>query len=160
MVQFFLCLNITTDTPNIHSWHSVEIPSMRNPALCLVRYVQGKLHGQAIYSHVAVQIPDISLKNWRRRRRWWTRTLNWTVPDNWSCSLFSDESRFNLAYCGGRGMVWKTAEDRYIPECLRMVNRNRIVSVMVWGAIGYHGVGNLVILDENVNADKYVRTLS
>ena len=111
MVQFFLCLNITTDTPNTHSWHSVEIPSMRNPALCLVRYVQGKLHGQTIYSHVAVQIPDISLKNWRRRCRWWTRTLNWTVPDNWSCSLFSDESRFNLAYCGG-SPVWYGKQPR------------------------------------------------
>ena len=41
-----------------------------------------------------------------------------------------------------------------------MVDRNRIVSVMVWKVIGYHGVGNLVILDENVNADNYVRTLS
>ena len=28
------------------------------------------------------------------------------------------------------------------------------------GVIGYHSVGNLVILDENVNADNYVRTLS
>ena len=31
---------------------------------------------------------------------------------------------------------------------------------MVWGRISYHGVGNLVILDEDVNADNYVRTLS
>ena len=28
------------------------------------------------------------------------------------------------------------------------------------GVIGYHGVGQLVILDENVNADNYVRILS
>ena len=31
---------------------------------------------------------------------------------------------------------------------------------MVCGVIGYHGVGNLVILDESMNADNYVRTLS
>ena len=31
---------------------------------------------------------------------------------------------------------------------------------MVWGVIGYHGVDNLVILDENVNADNYVIILS
>ena len=41
-----------------------------------------------------------------------------TIPDNWSCLLFSDESRPN------------------------------------------HGVSNLIILDENVNANNYVRTLS
>ena len=31
---------------------------------------------------------------------------------------------------------------------------------MVWGFIGYHGVDNLVILVENVNAANYVKTLS
>ena len=41
-----------------------------------------------------------------------------------------------------------------------MVNRNRIFSVIVWWVIGYQGIGNLIILDENVNADNYVRTLS
>ena len=59
------------------------------------RTVQRRLHGQVIYSRVAVQKLDISLENWLRWRRWCTRTLNWTIPDNWSCLLFSDESRFN-----------------------------------------------------------------
>ena len=65
-----------------------------------------------------------------------------------------------IVYCDGWVRVWRTAREKYLPECLRMVDRNRIVSVMVWKVIGYHGVGNLVILDENVNADNYVRTLS
>ena len=56
--------------------------------------------------------------------------------------------------------VWRTAGEKYVPERLRMVNRNSMVSVMVWRVIGYHGVGNLVILDENVNAENHVRTLS
>ena len=47
-----------------------------------------------------------------------------------------------------------------MPEFLRIINRNRIVSVIVLGVIGYHGVGNLVILDENVNAENNIRTLS
>ena len=61
-----------------------------------------RLHGQTIYSRVAVRKPDISLEDWLRWRRWCTRTLNWTVPDNWCCLLFSDESRFNLVYRNGR----------------------------------------------------------
>ena len=71
-----------------------------------------------------------------------------------------DESRFNHAYCDGRARVWRKAGDKCIPECLRLVNRNRIVSVIVWGVIGFHDVDNLVILNENMNADNYVRTLS
>ena len=68
-------------------------------------------------------------------------TLNWTVPDNWSCLLFAHESGSNLAYCDRRVRVWKTAGEKYKSECLRIVDRNRIVSVMV-------------------NGDNYVRTLS
>ena len=30
---------------------------------------------------------------------------------------------------------------------------------MVWRVIDYHGVGNLIILDEKVNVENYVRTL-
>ena len=96
--------------------------------------------------------PDISLENRLKRRRWCTRTLNWTVSDNWSCLLFSNDSRFNLAYCDERVRLWRTAGEEYISECLCMVNRNRIVFVMVWVVIGYH--------DENLIADNYVRTLS
>ena len=110
--------------------HSKEVVMVENglPRECsMVR--------QSIYSCVAVQKPDISLENRFRRRRWYTRTLNWTVPEKWSCLLFSDESRFNFAYCDGRVRVWRTAGEKYVPECLRMVTRNRIVSVMMWGPL-------------------------
>ena len=97
--------------------------------------VQRRLHGHAIYRRVAVQKPDIGLENRPRRRRWCTRTLNWTVLNNWSCLLFFGESRFNLAYCDGSARVWRTAGEKYIPECLRIVDRTQIVSVMVWGSL-------------------------
>ena len=35
-----------------------------------------------------------------------------------------------------------------------------VVVVVVVEVIDYHGVGNLIILDEDVNADNHVRTLS
>ena len=124
------------------------------------RTVQRRLYEETIHSRVAVQKPDISLKNRLRRRRWCVRRLNWTLPDNWPCLLFSDESRFNLAYCDGRVRVSSKVGEKSVFECLRMVNRNEMVSLIVCGVIGYHGVGNLVILDENVNADNYVRTWS
>ena len=96
------------------------------------RTVQRRLHGHAIYSRVAAQNPYISLENRPRRRRWCTRTLNWTLLNNWSCLLFFDESRFSL---DGSVRIWRTAEEKYIPERLRIVDINRIVSVMVWGSL-------------------------
>ena len=68
-----------------------------------------------------VQKLDISLKNRLRGRRWCTRILNWTAPDNWPCLLFSDESKFNLAYCGRRVSLWSIAGEKYTPECVCMV---------------------------------------
>ena len=118
------------------------------------RSVQRSPHGQAIYSCDA-----------DKNRTLVSRTGSDDddgVPEplTGQYQTFSDESRFNLAYFDARVRVWRTSEKKYIPGCLRMVNRNRIVSVMVWRFIGYHGVGNLIILDENMNADSYIRTLS
>ena len=45
-------------------------------------------------------------------------------------------------------------------ECKRMIYKNRIFSVIVCEVIGYHRVGNVVILVENVNADIHVRLFS
>ena len=93
-----------------------------------------ELSGQGTYSRFAVQKPGIRLENRLRRRPRRTRTLNKTVPDNWSFLLLADESRFNLAYCDRRVRVWRTAGEKYIHECLYKVIRNRIVFVMVWGS--------------------------
>ena len=41
-----------------------------------------------------------------------------------------------------------------------MISKNRIFSVIVCEVIGYHRVGNVVILVENVNADIHVRIFS
>ena len=56
--------------------------------------------------------------------------------------------------------VWRTAGIIiYTRMSTRGQNKwNRFCSGV--GVISYHGAGNLVILDENINTDNYVRTLS
>ena len=107
------------------------------------RTVQWRLHGQTIYSRITVQKPDISLENRLRRRQWCTKTVNGAVPENWFCLLFSNESRFSLAYCDGTVRVLRTAGEKYIPECLRMVNRNGNDSVMLRGSRSKRECGQL-----------------
>ena len=121
--------------------------------------VRRRLHAQRVYSRVAVRKPLVSPVNRQRRVRWCTRTLPWTAQNNWSMILFSDESRFNLSFNDGRVRVWRSAGERYIPDCLSLVQRNSMMSVMVWGCVGYHGVGELVVLEQNVTAAAYIETL-
>ncbi len=121
--------------------------------------VRRRLHLQGTRSRVAARKPLISLANRQRRIRWATRTLPWTADEQWAMLVFSDESRFNLSYNDGRVRVWRTHGERFLPECLSQIQKNTTQSVMVWGCIGRHGVGELVVLTENVTAAAYIRTL-
>jgi hypothetical protein len=123
------------------------------------RTARRRLHARAIFSRVAVRKPLIGPQNRQRRIRWCTRTLPWTPDPHWAMILFSDESRFSLGFNDGRVRVWRTAGERYIPECVSQVQRNTVQSVMVWGCVGRHGMGELVVLEENVTAAAYIRTL-
>ena len=124
-----------------------------------VTTVRRRLHAQAVFSRVASRKPLIGRENRQRRIRWCTRTLQWTPHQQWSMLLFSDESRFSLGHNDGRVRVWRTHGERYLPECLSQVQRFNPQSVMVWGCVGYYGVGELVVLEENVTAAAYIRTL-
>lgn len=121
--------------------------------------VRRRLHTLGFYSPVASRKPIIGFINRQRRVRWSTRTLPWTPDGHWARLIFSDESRFNLSYSDGRVRVWRTQGERYAPECLSEVQKRSSISVMVWGCIGYHGVGELVVLEENVTGRAYIETL-
>ena len=49
----------------------------------------------------------------------------------------------------------------FLPDNMCFVQRNSTASVMVWGTVGLYDVtvGELVVLDENVTAAAYIRTL-
>ena len=67
---------------------------------------------------------DISLENRLRWQRWCTRTLNWTVLENGSCLLFSDEPRFSLAYCDGVGNLVNLYENMNAHNYVRTLSEN------------------------------------
>ena len=73
--------------------------------------------------------------------------------------VFSDESRFNLGFDDGRVRVWREKNQAYNPDNLSLTTRNA-VSVMVWSCIGMYGVGELVIVDVNLDNIQYMDILS
>ena len=123
-----------------------------------VKTVRRRLHAQRVYSRVARLKPLISVRNRQRRVTWANRIRNWTVQDNWSYIVFSDECRFGLMTDDRRVRCWRTAGEAFEPDALNFRVRSN-VSIMVWGCISIHGVGELVLVDGNMNHQKYIDVL-
>ncbi len=100
----------------------------------------------------------ISRVNRIRRVQWCTRVMDWT-PEHWYIIVFSDESRFNLGFNDGRVHLWRQNGQAMEPENIAQVCRQGSCSVMLWGCITYEGVGELVVVDGNLNAEGYIQIL-
>lgn len=118
-----------------------------------------RIHSGSLYSRVARRKPLIGPNNRRARIRWCTRVTQWNTEDNWSRIVFSDESRFNLAFNDGRMRVWRENGTAMEPENIAGVTRRCSVSLMVWGCVSYHGVGELVIVDGTMKSTDYIDIL-
>lgn len=118
-----------------------------------------RLHSMGIFSRYARRKPLKSRENRIRRVRWCTRVTIWNADDHWPKIVFSDESRFNLGYNDGRVRVWRTNGEAMAPENVAQVQRQGSSSVMVWGCISFHGVGQLVVVDGNLNSEGYIGIL-
>lgn len=74
--------------------------------------------------------------------------------------IFSDEVRFKLFQSDGKVLVWRREGERY-----KMKNCSPSVkfgggSIMIWGCMGYNGVGMMRIVDETMDRYSYVNILS
>jgi len=70
--------------------------------------------------------------------------------------LFTDESRFCLSVGDGRVRAWHRRGKRYPNCCIRQHDRWGSGSIMVWGGIHHHGKTQLVFVQGNLTARRYV----
>ena len=74
----------------------------------------------------------------------------------WTNVIFSDESRFSVSSADGRQRVYRRRNERYAQCCVLERNRFGGGSVMVWGAINHRFKSQLVIVNGNLNAQRYI----
>lgn len=96
--------------------------------------------------------------NWE----WWNcfcrYKLIWIVCENWFWVIFSDEMKIMLGN-NNKIYVWRKFDECLWFECLgEFGDRECIckVFVMFWGCILYYGVGIFLLVDGNMNIDKYI----
>ena len=98
--------------------------------------------------------PMLRRRHRNLRMQWVQRHVRWTQIQ-WNTVVFSDESRFCLRRSDGRARVYRRRGERYADACVQEVDRFGGGSIMVWGGISFHHRSPLVIVDRNLNAQRY-----
>ena len=91
----------------------------------------------------------ISRFNWCRQRIRWTQ-------QRWRGVLFTDESRFCVEMFDRRRKVWRRRGERFQDCCVKQVSRWGGGSVMVWGGISWRHKTQLIVVDGNLTARRYI----
>ena len=78
----------------------------------------------------------------------------------WDPFLWSDETKVNLFGSDGVQNVWRRPREEYTKKCLVPTVKHGGGSLMVWGFISAHGVGELHFIDGIMNADMYCKLLN
>lgn len=99
----------------------------------------------------------LPLSGARRHARlvWVNQHLRWPAR-MWRDILFTDESRFCLSRGDGRVRVWRRRGERFADCCVPQRDRWGGGSIMVWGGIHATGRTPLLVLQGNLNAQRYV----
>lgn len=133
---------------------ATETPGIHNPRISRMT-VTRRLHEHNLHARRPYRAPLLTPQHRQRRLQWARQHLRWTRND-WNAVLFSDESRFSLHRADGRERVWRRRGERYAACCIRDVNRWGGGSVMVWGGISFNHRTDIIVLDGNVTARRYI----
>jgi hypothetical protein len=102
--------------------------------------------------------PLLSAVHKRRRLAFALKHQNWTVED-WKKVIWSDESKINRIGSDGRQWIWKGVGEGLIEREVEGTVKFGGGNIMVWGCMGWNGVGQLVEVEGRMNADQYVDIL-
>ena len=105
-----------------------------------------------------VRKPWVSPVNRSLRLSWCRARSDWV--ERWKNVIWTDESRFKLFRSDGRVWTWRKTGYRFHTNHLIPTVKHGGGSVMVWGCFSWNGLGPLIIIDGNLNANKYRQLLA
>lgn len=89
---------------------------------------------------------------------WCQRHPRFSCAD-WCNIVFTDEFRFNVSHADRRARVFRRKGERYANVCVQEVDRFGCGSVFVWSRITHDAKTRLVVLQVNINADRYIHEI-
>ena len=109
-------------------------------------------------ARIARKKPFINPNNRKRRLKFAKEHRHWTAED-WAKVQFSDESKFNRVGSDGRKYVRRRKGEEFNYKCTYGTVKFGGGSVMVWGSFSQNGMGPLVKVEGNLNAENYTELL-
>ena len=122
-----------------------------------VNTVRRYIHKCKLKLYHAKRKPYINNTQKRRRLLWARAHVRWTEA-KWKSVLWSDESTFQIVFGNNGRRVLRTKEEKDHPDCYQR-KVQKPASVMVWGCVSAHGMGNLHICEGTINAERYIQVL-
>ncbi|GFX77115.1 transposable element Tcb1 transposase [Trichonephila clavipes] len=119
------------DDGNKQTEHSIRPVSS---ALFSYRYDSFKADRVQIYARWPFRCVSLTATHCRLRLTWSREHALWT-PQQWSCVMFSDESRFSLQSDSCRTLIWRAPGTRYHQENIIERHRYGGAGWLVWGGI-------------------------
>jgi transposase len=95
-----------------------------------------------------------------QKRLAWARDKVKLTTEEWSRIIWSDESRFTVVGNDGGARVLRQEGERYQTRHIKSTVKFGKGSVMVWGCFWAGGLGPLVVVEETMNQDSYVKILA
>jgi len=119
--------------------------------------IRRNLYELGYHGRAGVRKPFVSEVNRGKRHVWCRERRNWS--EEWNNIIWSDESRFVLFQNDAHHWVWRKPHEKYDVECLLPTVKQGSPGVMVWGCFLNNTPGPFVIIEETVNARKYLEIL-
>ena len=119
--------------------------------------VMRKLHEEGFQRRAVRKLMVVRDVNRKKRVRWCKERKNWTVDNEWKKIIFSDESQIIIG-TNNRVYIWRKNSEMNSPHLVCPPSQRK-VTLMVWGCMCINGVGTLVAVNGNINAQKYIDIL-
>jgi transposase len=120
--------------------------------------VHNVLKSASLKAVVKKKKPLLSVRHRQHRLAFALKHQQWTIED-WTRVIWSDETKINRIGSDGRKYVWKVAgkalQDKEVQGTVKFGGG----SLMVWGCMGWNGVGILAEVEGRMNAGQYVSIL-
>ena len=102
--------------------------------------------------------PFLSTMDRKKHLNFALKYKEWTVED-WKRVIWSDETKINRIASDGRQWVWKKTGEGLIEREVQGTVMFGGGNIMVWGCLGWEGVGRLAEVEGKMNAEQYVDIL-
>ena len=119
--------------------------------------IRNRLTEQGLNNYSTTKKPQLSSKNVQQRLEFCKKYESWTVED-WNTVVFSDETNIQAEPNGGHRKVWRKPNEKLSDFALN-TSRKFPTSIMIWGCISAHGMGDFHTIEGRLKASGYIGIL-